>query len=36
MNKILVLCEGPNEKKIIDLLLEHDKLLFNQEDLILV
>ena len=34
MSKILVLCEGPNEMKIIDLLLEHDKLIFNKEDLV--
>lgn len=34
MNKILVLCEGPNEKKIIDLLLEQNKLIFNEDDLI--
>lgn len=34
MNKILVMCEGQNEKKIIDILLEHNKLKFNQEDLI--
>ena len=34
MNKILVLCEGSNEKKIIDLLLEQDKLIFNKDDLI--
>ncbi|MCD7892491.1 MAG: GNAT family acetyltransferase [Erysipelotrichaceae bacterium] len=34
MNKLLVLCEGSNEKKIIDLLLENNKLIFTQEDLV--
>ncbi len=34
MNKILILCEGSNEKKIVDMLLENNKLIFNQDDLI--
>ena len=34
MNKLLVLCEGPNEKKIVELLLRENRLKFNDEDLI--
>ena len=34
MSKLLVLCEGPNEKKIVELLLRDNRLLFNTEDLI--
>ncbi len=34
MNKLLILCEGSNEKKIIDLLLRHDKLKFTTNDLV--
>lgn len=33
-NKLLILCEGSNEKKIIEILLQHDKLKFTQNDLI--
>lgn len=33
-NKILILCEGSNEKKIIELLLENNKLQFSSNDLI--
>lgn len=29
--KYLILCEGPNEKKIIDILLEHGKLKVPQK-----
>lgn len=32
--KYLILCEGPNEKKIIDILLEHEKLIVSPDDLI--
>lgn len=32
--KILVMCEGPNEKAIIDILLDNNKLIFNREDLV--
>ena len=32
--KYLIMCEGPNEKKIMELLLEHDQLIFQQEDLV--
>ena len=32
--KYLVMCEGPNEKKIMEILLKHDKLIFHQEDLV--
>lgn len=32
--KYLILCEGPNEKKIIDILLEHGKLIVSQDDLV--
>ncbi|MDD2964980.1 MAG: hypothetical protein PHU33_13615 [Bacteroidales bacterium] len=34
MNKLLILCEGSNEKKIIEILLRHDKLKFTEDDLI--
>lgn len=34
MNKLLVMCEGSNEKKIIELLLENDKLKFKSDDLV--
>lgn len=34
MNKLLVMCEGPNEKKIMDILLENDCLVFNEDDLL--
>ena len=32
--KYLIMCEGTNEKTIIELLLEHNKLAFTQDDLI--
>ncbi|MBE5941781.1 MAG: GNAT family acetyltransferase [Lachnospiraceae bacterium] len=32
--KYLIMCEGPNEKKIIELLLEHDKMIINLDDLV--
>jgi len=32
--KYLIMCEGPNEKKIIDILLEHNKLKVNADDLV--
>ena len=32
--KILIMCEGPNELAIIKMLLEHDKLKFNSDDLV--
>ena len=32
--KYLIMCEGSNEKKIIDILLEHDKLLIGLDDLV--
>ena len=32
--KYLVLCEGPNELEIIRILLEHDKLIFRNDDLL--
>lgn len=34
MSKILIMCEGPNEKKIIELLLTFNKLVFDSESLI--
>ncbi len=32
--KLLLMCEGPNEKEIIDILLEHDRLIFTADDLL--
>lgn len=32
--KLLIMCEGPNEKEIIDILLEHSKLIFTADDLL--
>lgn len=32
--KYLIMCEGPNEKKIIDILLEHNKLIITPDDLV--
>ncbi len=32
--KLLIMCEGPNEKKIIDILLENDLLKFAEDDLL--
>ena len=30
--KYLIMCEGPNELEIIRMLLEHDKLIFTEDD----
>lgn len=32
--KYLIMCEGPNEKKIVDLLLEHGMLTVDEDDLL--
>lgn len=32
--KILIMCEGPNELAVINLLLDHDKLIFKRADLL--
>lgn len=32
--KYLILCEGPNELEIIRMLLEHDKLIFTEDELL--
>lgn len=32
--KYLIMCEGPNEKKIIEILLEHDCLILTRNDLL--
>ena len=32
--KYLIMCEGPNEKKIMDILLEQDKLIIGRDDLV--
>lgn len=32
--KRLIMCEGPNELEIIRILIEHDRLVFGEEDLI--
>lgn len=32
--KLLVMCEGPNEKKIIEMLLENNCLSFTEDDLL--
>ena len=32
--KYLIMCEGPNELEIIRLLLEHNKLIFTEDDLL--
>lgn len=32
--KYLIMCEGPNELEIINMLLEHDKLIFTEDDLL--
>ncbi len=34
MNKILIMCEGPNEKKIMDILLDNNCLVFSHDDLL--
>ena len=33
MKKILIMCEGPNELKVVNLLLDHGKLKFSRDDL---
>lgn len=32
--KYLIMCEGPNELEIIRILLEYDKLIFTEDDLL--
>ena len=32
--KYLIMCEGPNEFEIIRMLLEHDTLIFTEDDLL--
>ena len=32
--KLLIMCEGPNELKIINILLENEKLVFSSDDLL--
>lgn len=32
--KYLIMCEGPNELEVIKMLLEHDKLIFTDDDLL--
>ncbi len=32
--KLLIMCEGPNEKKIVDMLLENGKFIFTEDDLL--
>lgn len=32
--KYLIMCEGPNELEIIQMLLEYDKLIFTEDDLL--
>ena len=32
--KILIMCEGPNELKIVNLLLDNSKLKFTRDDLL--
>ncbi|SHN56662.1 hypothetical protein SAMN02745247_01547 [Butyrivibrio hungatei DSM 14810] len=34
MKRLLVMCEGSNEKKIMDILLEHSCLTFSEDDLL--
>ena len=34
MKKILIMCEGPNELKVVNLLLDHGKLKFSRDDLL--
>ena len=34
MEKLLIMCEGPNEKEIIKILLENDLLKFTEDDLL--
>ena len=32
--KYLIMCEGSNEKEIIDILLENDRLIYTEDDLL--
>lgn len=32
--KRLIMCEGPNELEVMRILIEHDKLIFGEDDLI--
>lgn len=32
--KYLIMCEGPNEREIIRIMLEYDKLIFTEDDLL--
>ena len=32
--KLLIMCEGPNELAVINLLLEHDRFTFTRDDLV--
>lgn len=34
MKKILIMCEGPNELKVVNLLLDHDMLKINRDNLL--
>ena len=34
MNKLLIMCEGPNEKTVIDMLLANGCLIFSEDDLL--
>ena len=34
MNKLLIMCEGPNEKTVIDMLLANECLIFSEEELL--
>lgn len=34
MNRILIMCEGPNEKKIMDILISNNCLYFTEDDLL--
>lgn len=34
MEKLLIMCEGPNEREIINILLSHDYLKFTEDDLL--
>ena len=34
MEKLLIMCEGPNEREIINILLENDMLKFTEDDLL--
>ena len=32
--KRLIMCEGPNEREIVNILLENDDLIFTEDDLL--